>query len=266
IYVDRFVLQEVQVIERLPDWMTELCITRAGIPADKVDIAGTITALDTAAPVPLAVFSDKALQLADLLKQTLDSFAGWYWWDRFGVLRVGRLSLLNKVNSVATFTDIELHGPIGVELDTAPGLSDTVAALRNYSPHETSEIAGSVQATADAGLLAAEYLIRKTTTNRLAAAYARARGAEPIVSLLTTETAAQTLVNYLATFYAVPRQFFTFSAFVDDADIAATEPGQIVTIKTDRTRRYGLKDGRQVQILGVNSRLLSNLCNFVAIG
>jgi hypothetical protein len=253
------------LIERLPDWLNHLCVTRGGLIAADLDTT-SINALSAAAPYALGFFADQAVKLPDLIKQTMDSFCGWSWWTRTNKLRVGRLSDPAVGVPVATFTDVELVGAIGVELDRAPGLSDTVAGQRNYAQHGDGEIAGSVLTTPAAGLLRADYLAKRTGTGVLAATYRSAKGAAPIKTLLTSAGDVQALANLITTLYSVPRYFYTFSAAMDDVGSYTIEPGDVVRVQTDITKRFGLTNGKNLLVVSATSRWTSNLVEFVAWG
>ena len=264
--VTSFKVWAATLIERLPDWLTEICVTRGGLLAADLDTAGTIATVDAAAPWTLGFWADKAVKIPDILKATMDSFAGWWFWDMSGKLKVGRLTDPASGSPVATFTDVELYGDIGVELDSGPGLSDTVAAIRNWAPHGQGELAGAALISADAGPLAAEYLAKKIGSSALAAPYARAVGAEPIETLLTSATHAQDLADAITSLYSVPRFFYRFSAFMDDVGSYTIQPGDVVTIQTDKTSRFGLAGGKKVVVTSARSRFLSNLVEFTAWG
>ena len=254
------------VIERLPDWLTELCVTRGGLALSDLDLAGSIATLDATVPWRLNYFTDQAVKIPDLLKRTMDSFLGWSWWDRTGKLKVGRLIDPAAASASFTFTDIELVGPIGVEEDLAPGLSTIVVGQRNYSPHADGEIAGSVLLTADAGRLVADYLVRKVGASTLAATYWKAVGAAPMETLLSQAADVQSLADYGSLLYAVPRAFYTFSAYLDDLSAYSIEPGTVVNLQTSLTKRFGLTAGKNVLVVSAESRLLSNRVDFIAWG
>lgn len=268
--IDDILVETATLIQRLPDWLTELCVTQTtDFAAADLDLAGTIAALDTAAPYNLALYTDdSSLTCRQVLTATMTSFGGGYYFDRAGVLKVGRLIDPAGGTSVLTLDDSNLQGRIDVVMDAAPGLSDTWAGQKNYAPHvATSDIAGSVLNTPLGALLQQEFLAVRKTTASLANAYRHARGAEQIETLLSVAANVQSEANRFAGLYTVTRYFYTLNAFLEDVAAYSLEPFQVITVKSDRynlTNGFGI--GTQLIVVSVRSRFLSNLVQIIAWG
>jgi len=255
-------------IERLPAWLSYLCVTRGGLVSGDLDTAGTITALDTAAPYLLNYYCQDATRIPDILQQTMDSFAGWIFEDRFGVLKVGRLQAPSST-SVLSLTDTELVGDISYYTDKAPGLSAVLAGVKNYSVHGTSDIAGSVfvPGTGDpttAAQLQLPWLAQRRGIGTLANLYAQTAANNPASpSLLTLALQVQNEANRRVGLYNVQRGFYACKAFLDDTTSYTLNPGDTVTVTT---KRLGMTSGKNLLVVGIKSRFLSNVVELILWG
>lgn len=267
--ISSILVETAVLIQRLPDWLTELCITQTvDFVAADLDSAGTITDLDTATTYTLALYTDdSSMTVRQALTATLDSYGGGYFFDRAGQLKVGRLIDPSTGTSVLTLDDTNLQGRVDVVMDAAPGLSDTWAGQKNYAPHTTTDIAGSILNTALGAQLQQEFLAVRKTTAAFANAYRHARGAEQIETLLSNAAQVQSEANRFGALYTVVRWFYTFNAFLEDVAAYSLEPFQVITVKTDRynlTSQFGI--GTKLLVVSVRSRFLSNLVQIVAWG
>lgn len=267
--IDDILVETAVLIERLPAWLTELCVTQTSdFTAAELDTAGTIADLDTASPYTLALYTaDSAMTVREALTATLTGFGGGYYFDRAGVLKVGQLIDPAGGTSVLTLDDTNIQGRVDVALDAAPGLSDTWAGQKNYAPHGTADIAGSIINTALGAQLQQEFLAVRKTASAFANAYRHARGAEQTETLLSNATHVQTEANRFGALYSVVRYFYTFNAFLEDVAAYTLEPFQVITLQVNR---YGLTNGfgvgTKLLVVSVRSRFLSNLVQIIAWG
>lgn len=263
-------------IERLPAWLSYLCVTRGGLSSGDIDSAGTITALDTLAPYKLNFYCQDQTRYPDLLKATLDSYCGWIWESRLGVLSVGRLAL-PSATSVLTLTDQEIVGDIIYTTDTATGLSPACAGMENYSVHGESDIAASlfVPGTGDptaAAQLQQAYLSIKKGNGTLSPLYSTQANNAPMATLLTDPLQVAMEANRRAGMFTAQRAFYSFSAFVDDTTSYTLNPGDTITVQTgtqvNTHQRYDLTPtpGKNLVLVGLKSRFLSNKIDLVAWG
>lgn len=263
-------------IERLPAWLSYLCVTRGGLSAGDIDSAGTIAALDTLAPYKMNFYCQDQTRYPDLIKDTMDTFCGWIWESRLGVLSVGRLAL-PAATSVLTLTDQEIVGDIIYTTDTATGLSPACAGTENYSVHGESDIAASlfVPGTGDpttAAQLQQAYLSIKKGNGTLSPLYSTQANNAPMATLLTDPLQVAIEANRRAGMFTAQRAFYSFSAFVDDTTSYTLNPGDTITVQTgtqvNTHQRYDLTPtpGKNLVLVGLKSRFLSNKIDLVAWG
>jgi hypothetical protein len=255
-------------IERLPAWLTELLVTRGGLSAGDLDTAGTINALDTIAPYLLNFYCQDATRIPDIIKATMDSFCGWIFEDRLGVLKVGQLAVPSS-SPILTLTDTELVGDVVYRTDSAQGFSTTLSGLQNYSVHSPGDIASSlyVPGTGDpvtAAKLQEPWLVTKKGNGALNKLYNTANLNTAMVSLLSSAFQVATEANRRVGLFNVQRGFYEFSAVVDDTTSYTLNPGDTVNIQTV-AGRYGTTNGtgKNVLLVGVKSRFLSNRVDFL---
>lgn len=266
--IDGLYLHPATLVERLPAWLAHLLVDRMGLEAADYDSSGATT-MDSAKPYKLGRYiGQQPLRAVDLLRETFDSYTGWFYVDRLDVLKFGYLVVPTTGASVQTFTDVELYGDVLIRPDRAEALSDRVAGQRNYAVHEESEIAGSLYTTGAGRILAAQLkeqwqAIRRSATP-LAAYYVNARTAEPLPTLLTDAAQVQTEATNVGTLWNVGRVFYRFQAFVEGGAGYLLEPGQVVTLQSDS--RPDLVTGVPVVLTMIRSRFLTDLVEFEGWG
>jgi len=264
--IDSFVLRQVSLIERLPAWLTYLCVTRGGLLAGDLDTAGTITALDTTTQYKLNYYTKDNPRIIDILQSTMNSYCGWWWFDRLDLMKVGRLALPSSTPDI-TVNDIQLVGDIVREFDAASDLSNIVSGQKNYSVHEDSDIAGSVKTPGSGDpLLAAKlqlpYLSKKKGSGNLASAYSKAVNNTAIETLLTTGANTQTEANRIVGLYGTERYFYRFQAELSDTQSYLIEPGMTINVTTNR---FGLTN-KNLLVVSAKSRFLNNIVEITAWG
>lgn len=245
------------LIERLPALMTWLAVTKtARLTAGQLDTAGTIAALDTAAPYTLARYigPDEPLTALQLAQEALDSFCGDVYTGPDGVLRVWRLEAPAGTPAFR-WTEDDLASEIVRTPDTAPGLTTTIGFARNFAPHSTGELAGAVQNTTLGSELSLPFQSR-TATPPLADGYRQASGAPPMVTLLTDGTQAQTEINRVAAIYSVPRFFYEARVLLSAADVIALNPGTTVFLQAPTA---DLAAGKLLEVVAVEAELGVNV-------
>jgi hypothetical protein len=244
------------LIERLPGLLTWIAVTKTGrLTASQLDTAGTITALDTAAPYKLGryISPDEPLMASALVQEIMDSFCGDVYTDKDGKLAVWRLEPPAGAPAFR-WTEADMLAPIVRTPDTAPGLTTTIGFARNYAQHSTGELAGSVQNATVGSELSLAFQSR-TAAVALAAPYAQAAAAPPMVTLLTDAAQAQAEIDRVATIYAVPRFFYDVQVMIDAADVLAVQPGTIVNL---RAPTLDLEAGKSLAVVSVEAQLGAN--------
>lgn len=244
------------LIERLPALLTWIGVTKtARLTAGQLDTAGTIAALDTAAPYTLARYigPDENLMASDLVREIMDSFTGDLYTGADGVLRAWRL-VAPAGAPAFTWTEGDLLGEVERRPDQARGLTTTLGFARNYCVHSTGELAGAIQNTTLASELSQPFQSR-TAAVGVAPAYRQAQAAAPFVTLLTDGAQAQLEADRVAAIYAVERAFYTVQVMVDSATALAVNPGALVSLTAPTA---DLRLGKLLSVVAVEGELASN--------
>lgn len=243
------------LIERLPDVIAYL-LGRSESPVSPSEVDSyVIDNLDTHAPYTICYWGRDGTTIASILSQIMDSFGGWWYFDRLGQLRVGRLEVPGG-DAVVELDDINLLGDIKIRLDEARGLTDAIGAQRNWSPHAPGEIAGYVNAFEQdrAQRIAGVQQVRVGGTV-LHPTYAHAVGAPAMKTLHSSVTNAQTEADRITTLYSVERYFYEVTAAIEGSLAYTLEPGDAVLLTSDR---FGLSEGKLLTVVEVNTRLMSS--------
>lgn len=254
------------LIERLPD-LVNYALERSDGRVYPYEVEPyTVNELDAATEYKLCYWGRDATTISSLLTQALDSFTGWWYFDRLGLFRVARLidPEEGSESPAAELNDINLVGQINMRFDEARGLSDSIGCVRNWSPHGDGDIASSVTTLepSRAQRIKAPQQVR-TGTGLLHASYAHAVGAEPIKTLLSQDTDGQLEANRLTALYERENYFYEVTAALEGSQSYTLEPGQTVRVTTDR---FGMSAGRILLVVAVRTRLMSSLVSLVLWG
>lgn len=247
-------------IERLPEVISYL-VNRSGGRVTDADVDPySIDELNSLAPYALGYYGRDATTIASILTQMLDSFCGWWYFDRLGMLRVGRLEDPEETGTVPVISldnEIDIVSDISARFDEAKGLSDLIGFRRNWSPYADGEIAQSVTSfePARAARLSGAQLVRKGAYI-LHDSYAHARGAPPIRTLISSVANAQTEIDRITQLYSVERYFYEFSAALRGGLAYTLEPGDVINVTADR---YGLDAGKNLLVVGARAAINSNI-------
>jgi hypothetical protein len=144
--------------------------------------------------------------------------------------------------------------------DTAPGLSDTYAAARNWSPYTDAELAGITYE--EQQVFMADYREKRRAGGRRGAQFAQqyrdAIGRKPVGTLLYDGDDALVEVERVCALYTRLRGFWTFEvAFATPQEAAAIEPGDIVLLDDPV---FGFKPaGSKAIVVEVEGRFRNNV-------
>ncbi len=249
--IEKVTLEPVKLTTRLPEFFRALVErVRYGAWANAVNTSA-VTALDTAAPYALGLHADQPITALTALRQALDGFSGWVTSTRDGRLTVGRLARYVSGGTVKLGRAHILT--VRRQEDTAPGLSNRLAGLRNHKVHSDGEIAGS----ADAALredLKAEYTI-KTGAYTLSQHYQHGKSAEAQPTLIQNATDLQSAADYLTDlFKGAALTWYEVEAALD-ADLSfSLEIGDWIHVTFPV---LGLDSGKWLRLLGVTLRVRS---------
>lgn len=249
--IEKVTIEPVKLTTRLPEFFRALVErVRSGAWANAVNTSA-VTALDTAAPYALGLHADQPITALTTLRQALDGFSGWVTSTREGKLTVGRLARYVSGGTVKLGRAHILT--VRRQEDTAPGLSNRLAGLRNHKVHSDGEIAGS----ADAALredLKAEYTI-KTGAYTLSQHYQHGKSAEAQPTLIQNATDLQSAADYLTDLFKGGTLTWYEVEAALDADLSfSLEIGDWIHVTFPV---LGLDSGKWLRLMGVTLRVRS---------
>lgn len=249
--IEKVTLEPVKLTTRLPEFVRAIVErVRYGAWANAVNTSA-VTALDTAAPYALGLHADQPITALTALRQALDGFSGWVTSTREGRLTVGRLARYVSGGTVKLGRAHILT--VRRQEDTAPGLSNRLAGLRNHKVHSDGEIAGS----ADAALredLKAEYTI-KTGAHNPSQHYQHGRSAEAQPTLIQNATDLQSAADYLTDLFKGGTLTWHEVEAALDADLSfSLEIGDWIHVTFPV---LGLDSGKWLRLMGATIRFRS---------
>lgn len=102
-------------------------------------------ALNALPTYSLGAYYTEPVQIADVLDDVMQSLGGWWFIGNDGLLTAAQLSDPSAGVSVYSFDESNVSSDIEVTPDTAPGLSNTILALKNWTPYGQGEVAESLK-------------------------------------------------------------------------------------------------------------------------
>jgi hypothetical protein len=245
------------VIENLDD-VIDFLLARTEVPLTDVNHY-SVDALQAAANYQLAYWGRDSATVAQVMTMVMDSFCGWWYFDRLGELRVDRLKTPVATPAVE-LNSINLIGDIRIQLDTAQGLSDGIGVRKNWSPHSESEIALSLLVIGATDLPDAERLRQPFTVirgvNTLHPTYSASVGADPIPTLISNSTDGTSEINRITELFEQENYFYFCAAAIEGALAYELEPGETALLEFDR---FGLTEGKTLLVTEVETDLLSSV-------
>lgn len=240
--------------------LQQIAQQRAGLTS--IDIAtADFTALDLACPQTLGVYVDGERQIRDVMDDIANSVGAFYTFTRDRKLSAGKLSLpggtptfyfenttkrrILRLKSLRT-TD---------EGKGTPAYSVIVKYYKNYT-EQTTGVAGSVTAERRA-FLAQEWRQINVPDNTVKQRHPESPELT-FESLISDEVEAQAFHDDRLNIYSHKRMRFLIEVFMDP-DVAQIELGDVVRVTYNR---FGLDDGRDFIVIGINMRLDRNIVEF----
>lgn len=220
-------VSEVRLIEYLPDWLTELCVTRGGLLSTDLD-STSINALDAKAHYALAYFTRSQVNIRDVIKMTMDSFTGWLLQDQLGNLIVGRLEPPSDT-PVLSLTEYDTKDDWIRTTDVARGLSSRMGGVRNWTTHGDSDFATSVSGD-NREKLKALYQAVRSALGVVGSLYAQADKGAVQGTLLRNAADVQAEVSRVVTLYRDTRRLYTGTALLDQSTALALKHGDTVNL------------------------------------
>lgn len=246
--IDYIYVDEMQVLERLPDIVTDLCVTRGGLSAGDIDSAA-FAALDAKAPYKNGFYSRTQWNIRQVLQQLMDGYGGSVLQDRTGKISCWRLEPPADT-AVLSLGPEDLIDDWTCELDTAPGLTTRIGTGRHWTLHGDADFATSVTPDVRERLKAIYEAIRKALGS-VDAVYTHADKAPALDTLLQLGTYGLAEISRLVTYYSQPRYVYRGSALLDQTTVLALKIGETVNV---RQPRLGLSAGKNLIVRRVQSR------------
>lgn len=258
--IDNVRVYPITQLELLPDFMTQLCVTRGGLVSGDLD-STAINALNTKAPYVMGFHAREAVMIDQIIRDLMDCFCGWMVPTYDGKLTVGRLE---EPASTATLslTRYDLTGRPLCTLDTAKGLTDRLGAVRNWSLHSDSDIATSVS-LATRERLKVEYQEVVKALGALSPTYAHALTAAVRGSLLLLRAQALAEISRVATLYRKERYFYEIPCLLDISTANTLAIGATVRVTYPA---FDLAAGKNLLVLGVDSSIRRQKSTLVCWG
>jgi len=200
----------------------------------------------------------------DAVQQVLDSFSGWMFPGVEGRIEFGRLALPSGIPALR-LSDLNILGIPRYKPDLAPGLSDTVAAQRNWSPYSDAELAGITYPNRPPFMAAYRSKRRGASAGSLARQYTHAIGAPAIPSLFATDAAAAQEADRVTALYSAGNLGFweVDVALPSALDAALIQPGLVVELDDPL---FAQDEGKIAAVVGVGGRYRSNVVKLIVWG
>lgn len=224
--------------------------------------SGSLALLEEKAPYRLARFLHQPVTLLTLYRELLDSFCAGLTVNRAGHVLAQRVEEPAMVPDF-TLDDATILGDVAITLDTAPGLSQSVAGRRNHSPHADADIVWSASPALKAELTTEWTCIRSGAAGGdwsgsdrpVSPAYIAAAQAPPIETWLQDPADIQAHANYVCSLWRPQRAFYTLTALLDRTVADGIEPGQTVRVVWSRIK--GMENGMHLLVKRVRRRFFS---------
>lgn len=247
ISIDAVHVYPLIAVEYLPEWLTHLCVTRAGLVSGDLDSAA-ITALDAAAHYALGYHAREAVNVDQVLRETMDNWCGWIVPTYDGKLTVGRLEEPSST-PVLSLTRGDLAGRPTRRLCEAKGLTTRMGAVRNWMLHSDSDFATSVPlATREKLKLAYQETCK--ALGSVSPTYAHAANAAVRGSLMQFRASALAEISRVATFFRQDRYEYEVPAILDVSTANSLPQGSTIRV-TDPS--LDLAAGKNLVVMDVDS-------------
>lgn len=260
ISIDAVHVYPLYAVEYLPDWLTHVCTVRGGLVSGDLD-ATAITNLDAAAHYAMGFHARDAVNIDQLLRDTMDCFAGWLVPTYDGKLTVGRLQEPSST-PLLSLTRYDLTGRPTCKLDEAKGLTTRMGAARNWMRHGDSDFATSVP-LATREKLKAEYQEVCKALGDVSPTYAHALTAAVRGSLLQLRAHALAEISRVATFYRVDRFDYEVPTLLDISTANTIPIGATVRVAYPA---HDLTAGKNLVVMGVDSSIRRQKATLICKG
>lgn len=211
---------------------------------DLTAIAGTVQA-------PLGYYTDRPVTALSVMRKALDSYTADVYSDREGNIRFAQLRDPAATQTSFLIDRDRLLRPPRITVDTAPGLSTSARARKNYYQFRDGDFADNLTAipleVRQAYTQPSQFTAQAVIPEGFPTIYAHAIDAEPLDSVFDVKADAQAEIQRVINLYSQPR-------FLVDVEIALDQDeyvdlNDIVLLKYPR---YGFDDGVNFLVVGVD--------------
>lgn len=245
----------VTPVQYLSDWITHLCTVRGTLVSGDLD-ATSISGLHTKAPYALGFFTDQAISIKEVLRQSMDAWCGWIFQDRTGLITCGRLEAPSSTPSLSISED-DCVDDLVRELDEAKGLSAIMGGVRNWTQHSDSDFVSTATDATKEKLKAMYQAVRKAR-GVVHATYAFADTAPIKGTLLTNATHVQQEVNRVVSLFADEANFYRVSPILDMSQALGLVLGQTVNLTWTA---FDLAAGKNLLLVGSRTEFWTGSVN-----
>lgn len=241
----------------------------AGLDVSDID-EDSLDDIDTDWGGDYGAYISEPSNIRNLVEQFIIAHCGYIYINQSGQLAFGYLKLpAVTADYTASQYYISSDG-VDIEPDTAPGLSDGVASMKNWHVFTEGDVEGTVpivdrdKVTKD---FQSYYRSAVTTSgsDTFDDFYAHARNGDYIETLCADSDKAEDLITHLETLYDEPRKFYSFEIIVSDLLTAMTmNIGKTIELTWPR---WGLDSGKNLLIAKIDySNLLQRKIKIVGWG
>jgi len=232
----------------------KLLVESGGFDAADIDFISAAT-LQTALGYNYGYYVKTPTNIKSILDAAVASHGGFYYQNNDGKIVFDYLQEPD-VTSTFDINSINQKTGISVEMDLAPGLSDTVNARKNvyvFSYDDVRDVGGLSEEDKQAA--SREYAIQAKSPVTLAGnrafdeAYAHARNGYEIPTILVNQADADGLVTQLEDLYGQVRKIYTVKYEEDNVlNMLQRELNETINIKHNR---FGLDAGKNLRIISI---------------
>jgi len=210
-----------------------------------------LTAIAGSTQAPLGYYTERPVTALSVMRKALDSYTADVYSDRAGNIRFAQLRDPADTTTSFLIDRERLIRPPRVAVDTAPGLSTSITARKNYYQFRDGDFADNLTAIPlalrQAYTQPAQFTAEAAIPEGFPTIYAHAIDAEPLDSVYDVKSDAATEIQRVINLYSQPR-------FLVDVEIALDQDeyvdlNDIVLLKYPR---YGFDDGVNFLVVGVD--------------
>lgn len=204
-------------------------LTRGGVTEESIDFSELVpSGLSWMLDPRVGYYTKSNTTARQAVNELMASVTGWAFVGPDGLVRIGTIHQPtgdpDLVVSSLNLTSYPVFTP-----DSAPNISDTYGAGRNWYPYTDQELAGITHT--DRPPFQVDYRFKRKGVNGLNRFYRHGVGAEPIGTLLYDEADAQSESDRITDLYQDEHGFWTFNvALTSPQEAASLYPNAVIEL------------------------------------